>query len=68
MRTNIVIEDELMEAAMEATGLDTKRAVVEEGLRLLVRLSDQAKIRELWGTVDWKGDLEASRLSRFPED
>jgi len=64
LRTNIVIEDQLMDAAMKATGLDTKRAVVEEGLRLLVRFSEQARIKELWGTVDWKGDLDSSRAGR----
>lgn len=52
MRTTIVIEDELMDEAMKATGLSTKRAVVEEGLRLLVRLAAQARIKELWGTVN----------------
>jgi len=67
MRTNIVIEDELMDAAMEATGLPTKRAVVEAGLELLVRLHGQERIRELRGQVDWEGDLEASRQSRFVE-
>jgi Arc/MetJ family transcription regulator len=68
MSTTIVVEDDLMEAAMEASGLDSKRAVVEEGLRLLVRLSDQARIKELWGRVHWKGDLEVSRKTRLSED
>ncbi len=65
MRTNIVIEDELMKAALAATGLATKRAVVEAGLELLVRLHAQASIRELRGQVSWEGDLEASRQDRF---
>jgi Arc/MetJ family transcription regulator len=68
MSTTIVIEDALMEAAMEASGLESKRAVVEEGLRLLVRLSDQARIKELWGKVDWRGDLDLSRKNRLSED
>ena len=56
-----------MKAAMEATGLPTKRAVVEAGLKLLLRLHAQERIRELRGRVAWEGDLEASRLSRFPD-
>lgn len=62
MRTNIVIEDELMERAKKATGLKTKRAVVEEGLRTLIRLEQQQEIRKLRGKIEWQGDLERSRL------
>lgn len=61
MRTNIVIDDELMERAMRATGLKTKRAVVEAGLRTLVRLGEQAKIRDYFGKLRWEGDLDAMR-------
>ena len=62
MRTNIVIDDELMERAKKVTGLKTKRAVVEAGLRGLVRLEGQQKIRALRGKVRWEGDLEQMRL------
>lgn len=51
MRTNIDIDDALMAAAQEATGLPTKRAVVEEGLRTLVRLREQQGIRALRGQI-----------------
>jgi Arc/MetJ family transcription regulator len=61
MRTNIVIDDKLMKAALLATGLKTKRAVVELGLRRLVQLSGQARIRELRGTIHWEGDLRKMR-------
>lgn len=61
MRTNIVIDDKLMADAMRATGLKTKRAVVELGLRRLVMLNAQARIRELRGTVHWEGDLRKMR-------
>ena len=67
MRTNIVIDDNLMKAAIEATGLQTKRAVVEAALKLIVRLKAQERIRDLRGRIAWEGDLEASRLSRFEE-
>jgi Arc/MetJ family transcription regulator len=65
MRTNIVIEDDLMKAAMAATGLKTKRAVVEAGLKLLVRLRAQQGVRELRGQVAWEGDLDRSRADRL---
>ena len=66
MRTNIDIDDELLSQAMAATGLATKRATVEEGLRLLVRLRQQAKaIAELKG-LGWDGDLDELRRSHPP--
>lgn len=64
MRTNIVIDDKLMRAALRATGVKTKREAVELGLRTLLRLSKQAEIRELRGKVKWEGDLEAMRNDR----
>ena len=62
MRTNIVIDDALMDQAMRATGAKTKREVVEEALRTLIRLRNQAEIRKFRGKLKWEGDLEAMRL------
>ena len=56
MRTNIVIDDELMDEALKVTGLKTKRAVVEEGLKLLVKLRRQEQIRKLFGTLKREGE------------
>ena len=64
MRTNIVIEDKLMRDTLRATGLRTKRAAVEEGLRTLLRLRKQEGIRRLRGKLDWQGDLDAMRSDR----
>jgi len=64
MRTNIEIDDRLMRQAMRSSAARTKRAVVEEALRLLVQTRRQAAIRRLRGTVTWEGDLNASRLAR----
>ena len=61
MRTNIEIDDELMSQAMERSGALTKKAAVEEALRLLVRIRAQESIRELFGKVQWEGDLDWSR-------
>lgn len=64
MRTNIEIDDELLSQAMAATGLSTKRATVEEGLRLLVRLRDQVRaLAELEG-LGWEGNLDEMREGR----
>jgi Arc/MetJ family transcription regulator len=65
VRTNVVIDDQLIQEAMKATGLETKRAVVDAALRLLVDLSKQERIRKLRGKVDWKGDLDESRAARY---
>jgi Arc/MetJ family transcription regulator len=64
MRTNIVIDDKLMRDTLRATGLKTKREVVEEGLRSLLRLKRQAEIRKLRGKLNWQGDLDAMRSDR----
>ncbi|MGA8381652.1 MAG: type II toxin-antitoxin system VapB family antitoxin [Stellaceae bacterium] len=58
MRTNIEIDDELLEQALRLTGLKTKRAVVEQGLRTLIRLGRQRKILDLVGKVHWEGNID----------
>jgi Arc/MetJ family transcription regulator len=64
MRTNIDIDDALMRQAMRSSGAPTKRAAVEEGLRLLIRTRGQRGVRRLRGSVAWEGDLERSRRGR----
>lgn len=64
MRTDIEIDDALMAEALTVSGLTTRRAVVEEGLRLLISLHRQAEIKDLVGTVRWQGDLNESRRGR----
>ena len=67
MRINIEIDDELMRKALRGSGRRLKRAVVEDGLRLLLKTRTQAKIRRLRGKAHWEGDLEISRISRLAE-
>lgn len=57
MRTNIVIDDELMTEAMKLSQLKTKKAVVESGLRLLIQLKKQERVKTLRGKLKWDGDL-----------
>jgi Arc/MetJ family transcription regulator len=64
MRTNIVLDDRLVQRAMRATGLKTKRAVVEAGLQLLIRVKAQGAVRRLRGKVAWEGNLEETRAGR----
>jgi Arc/MetJ family transcription regulator len=64
MRTNIVIDDKLMQDTLRATGLKTKREVVELGLRTLLRLRKQAEIRRWRGKLAWQGDLDAMRRDK----
>ena len=66
MRTNIEIDDGLLEKAQRLSGLRTKRAVVEAGLEILVRLKEQEEILRLAGKVHWEGDLDQSRRGREP--
>lgn len=65
MRTNIELDDELMREALELSGLPTKRAVVEEALRTMVRQRKQAKVKELFGKVRWEGSLDEMRRDRL---
>lgn len=64
MRTNIVIDDQLMRETLRATGLETKREAVELGLQTLLRLNKQGQIRSLRGKIDWQGDLDSMRRDK----
>lgn len=61
MRTNIVIDDELMADALKITGLRTKREAVELGLKALIKLKKQEQIKLFKGKLQWQGDLEELR-------
>ena len=65
MRTNIVIDQALIDRAQELTGLKTKRAIVEEALKMLIQLKEQAQVRNLRGKLQWEGDLDSMREGRF---
>ena len=64
MRINMELDDKLIEDAMSCSGATTKREVIENALRLLVRLKSQEDVRSLRGQLHWTGDLETMRLSR----
>ena len=64
MRTNIMLDDKLIERAQKLTGIKTKREVVHEALRLLILLNEQGEVRSLRGKLPWDGNLDTQRLSR----
>lgn len=64
MRTNIVIDNTLMQEALKATGLKTKKEAVELGLKTLITLRNQAAIRELKGKLHWEGNLDELRTDQ----
>jgi Arc/MetJ family transcription regulator len=64
MRTNIVIDDDLMQEAMALSNLTTKKAVVETGLKLLVQIKKQERLKNLRGKLKWDGNLDAMRLDQ----
>lgn len=63
MRTNIEIDDKLMNDVLKATGLKTKKDAVELGLKILIRLNKQEKIKKLRGKLLWTGDLDDMRTN-----
>ena len=64
MRTNIVLNDDLISEAQQLTGIATKRGIVEEALKALIQIKKQQSIRELRGKLVWDEDLDAMRTDR----
>ncbi len=64
MRTNIILDEELINRARQLTGIKTKKQVIQEALRLLIRLREQEQVRSLRGQLHWEGDLDEMRQGR----
>ncbi len=62
MRTNIVVDDNLMAEALKLSNIKTKKGVVETALKLLVQVKRQETIRKLRGKLNWEGNLSEMRL------
>ena len=67
MRTNIVLDENLIERAKKLTGIKTKREIVQEALRTLILLREQAEVRQFRGKLKWEGDLDEMRQARVVE-
>lgn len=63
-RTNVVLDDALVEKCQRVTGIRTRRSLIDHALRELLRRGNQKKILELKGRVAWEGDLPAWRVGR----
>lgn len=63
-RTNVVLDDKLVEKCQKATGIKTRRALIDHALHELLRRERQKKILALKGAVQWEGDLKAWRKGR----
>jgi len=64
MRTNVVLDDDLISSALKLSGLKTKKAAIEEGLKLLVQVKRQKEIKRFRGKLKWSGNLDKMRLDK----
>ena len=64
MRTNVVIDDDLMASALKVSGLKTKKDAIEEGLKLFVQMKSQKEIKRFRGKLQWSGNLDEMRLDK----
>jgi len=64
VRTNVVIDDDLMESALKVSGLRTKKDAIEEGLKLLVQVKRQKEIKRFRGKLKWDGNLDEMRRDK----
>jgi Arc/MetJ family transcription regulator len=64
MRTNVVVDDDLMKSALKVSGLKTKKDAIEEGLKLLVQVRGRKEIKGFRGKLKWSGSLDEMRLDK----
>ncbi|MBM4355081.1 MAG: type II toxin-antitoxin system VapB family antitoxin [Deltaproteobacteria bacterium] len=64
MRTNIVLDEELVAEAMRLSGLKTRRAVVHEALEVLVRLKKRRRLSDLKGKVRFADGYDHRKLRK----
>ena len=63
-RTNVVLDDKLVAECQKATGIKTRRGLIDYALHELLRRKNQKKLLELKGSVNWQGDLATWRKGR----
>jgi Arc/MetJ family transcription regulator len=63
VRTNVVIDEALIRAGLKATGLKTRRDLIDFALRDLLRRKSQRALMDLKGSIAWDGDLDAMRTT-----
>jgi Arc/MetJ family transcription regulator len=67
VRTSIDLDDALIREAQRLSGLRTKKAVVDRALETFVRRAREREREalEMFGKLEWQGDLTASREGRI---
>ena len=68
MRTNIDLDDELLEEARRLSGLRTNKAVVDKALETFIRCVREREALAMFRKLEWVGDLAASRTGRLHDD
>ncbi len=63
IRTNIVLDKQLLDEALQSTGIKTRRELLDYALRELVRHKQQRRLLDLKGKIQWEGDLDAMRTT-----
>ncbi|MEA5552622.1 type II toxin-antitoxin system VapB family antitoxin [Anabaena cylindrica UHCC 0172] len=63
MKNNIFIDPKLIDDAIKATGMKTKEEVIELGLKTLIKLKQQEKIKAYRGKLKWEDNLEEMRIN-----
>jgi Arc/MetJ family transcription regulator len=63
-RTNVVLDDQLVDECVKATGIRTRRALIDHALHELLRHERQKEVLALKGNVTWDGDVAAWRSAR----
>ena len=64
MRTNVVLDDDLIKSALKLSGFKTKKKAIEEGLKLLIQVNRQKTIKDFRGKLKWTGNLNKMRTDK----
>jgi hypothetical protein len=64
MRTNIILNDKLVSDCLEASGIKTKKDLIEQALNLFLQVKKQGRIKNYRGKLPWTGDLSKERTEK----
>lgn len=65
MRTNIVIDDELLNEAFSVSNAKTKKDLIHEALREFVRLKKRKDLGELAGAIQFHKNYDHKKLRKL---
>ena len=58
MATNLSIDPELLEKALQVSGEKTKKAAVTQALVEFIAKRERARVKELFGQLEWDADYD----------